>query len=294
MQKDECRRKKVDDATGSKQSLLEWLISHYPTAKRQTFKQMLAGGRITVNGRRPRSLRDLVSEVDQVEISDRTAMRPLRSAAEAPFTIVHEDRDVLVIDKLAGLLTSTNERERRPTAWAAVQSYLAANDPKARPGLIHRLDRDASGLLVFSKNDAAYRHLKQQFLRHSVLRIYIASVHGALAPATGRLESRLVELADGRVRSTRRPGKGQRAITDYETISTCDGVTILRLTLQTGRKHQIRAQLAEKGTPIIDDPVYGDRQSTGRLMLVATELAFDHPRTGRRMSFRLDGGKTGD
>jgi len=266
-------------------TLLDWLIARYPSAKRQTFKQMLAGGRLTINGRRPRSLRASVSESDRIVVADRSAERAKSSITKLPFEIVYEDRDLLVIDKPPGLLTSTTDRERRPTAWAAVQKYVAATDAAARPGLIHRLDRDASGLLVFSKNDAAYRSLKQQFLHHTVSRIYIAHVHGVPSPPMGRLESRLVEGADGIVRSTRMRGKGQPAITDYETISTGDAGSILKLTLRTGRKHQIRTQLAEKGTPILNDAFYGEKECAGPLMLVATELGFDHPRTGQRMKF---------
>jgi 23S rRNA pseudouridine1911/1915/1917 synthase len=270
-------------------TLLDWLIEKYPKAKRQTFKDMLASGRLTLNGARPKSLRVSVTQTDRVIVSDRVvAPRPARRA-KLPFAIIYEDRDVLVIDKPPGLLTSTNERERRPTAWAMVQQHLATTDPAARPGLIHRLDRDASGLLVFSKNDAAYRSLKQQFLHHTVSRIYLAHVYGKLSPPSGRLESRLVERADGDVRSTRKAGVGQVAITDYETISIDDLGSILRVTLQTGRKHQIRTQLAEKGTPIRNDPVYGERECNGRLMLKAVELQFDHPRSGKRMKFILDG-----
>jgi 23S rRNA pseudouridine1911/1915/1917 synthase len=266
-------------------SLLDWLIKRYPLAKRQTFKQMLTSGRVSINGKPPRSLRALIESDDRVVVLDRISGKGLQRPRNLPFNIVFEDRDVLVIDKPSGLLTSTVASERRPTAWAAVQEYLADNEPAARPGLIHRLDRDASGLLVFSKNDTAYRHLKQQFLHHTVSRIYIAQVHGILTPPGGRLESYLVERADGVVRSTKLRGKGQIAVTDYETIASAARRSVLRLTLQTGRKHQIRSQLAEKGTPIINDPVYGEGQCTGPLILAAVELSFDHPRTGTRVRF---------
>jgi 23S rRNA pseudouridine1911/1915/1917 synthase len=285
MQNDECRMQNEETATKSPRSLLDWLIARYPTAKRQTFKEMLSSGRIRINGQRPRTLRASIEETDTVEVSDRATRRAPAPALKLPFEIVFEDRDLLVIDKPAGLLTSTNERERRPTAWAAVQEYLRATDPPARAGLIHRLDRDASGLLVFSKNDAAYRGLKQQFLRHTVSRIYIAHVHGQLRPLSGRLESRLIEGADGIVRSTHKPGAGQEAVTDYETISADGARSVIRLTLQTGRKHQIRTQLAQKQTPIVNDRFYGTKACDGPLMLVAMELGLDHPRTGKRMNF---------
>jgi 23S rRNA pseudouridine1911/1915/1917 synthase len=271
-------------------TLIDWLIAHYPQAKRQTFKQMLVSGRLLINGRRVRSLRAPLAAEDRVEVIARRGARSdaaasPSSSAKLPFAIIYEDADVLLIDKPHGLLTSTTERERRPTAWAAVKAYLAATDPSARPGLIHRLDRDAAGLLIFSKNDAAYRSLKDQFRKHTVNRVYLAHVVGKIHPPAGRIESRLEERADGTVYSTRRRDAGQPAITDYETIATDESGAILRVTLQTGRKHQIRAHLSERNAPVRNDPMYCTAPSQGTLMLVAVELAFDHPRTGERMRF---------
>jgi 23S rRNA pseudouridine1911/1915/1917 synthase len=203
-----------------------------------------------------------------------------------PLRIVYEDRDVLVVDKPAGLLTSTTPREKRATLLKMVREYVARREPRARIGLIHRLDRDASGLLVFSKNDLAYRSLKTQFFKHTVSRVYEAVVHGKPLPTKGRIESRLIEWRDGSVHSTKEHAKGQRAITDYELIEQMPGRAVLRVTLLTGRKHQIRAQLSERGWPIVGDHVYGDVNAKGPLMLKAMKLEFDHPRTGRRMTFK--------
>ena len=202
--------------------------------------------------------------------------------------IVYEDADVLVIDKPAGLLTSTVPRERRPTLLKMVREYVAENDPRARVGLIHRLDRDASGLLVFSKNHQAYESLKRQFFKNSVERIYLAIVKGKLNPREGKIESRLVELPDGSVRTSRRPGHGERAITDFKVINTRGQFQLVRVKLLTGRKHQIRAHLKERGAPVVGDRVYGPADASPRLMLAAVELALDHPRTGRRISFSVD------
>jgi len=158
--------------------------------------------------------------------------------------------------------------------------------------LIHRLDRDASGLLVFSKNHAAYRSLKQQFFDHTVERVYTAVVHGVPTPRSGRIESRLVERADGTVYSTPRPDAGQRAVTDYETLDHRRGRSVLRVKLHTGRKHQIRVHLSERGVPIVGDPVYLPRdgrkvESAPRLLLAATKLSLTHPRTGKRLTFEV-------
>jgi 23S rRNA pseudouridine1911/1915/1917 synthase len=268
-------------------TLLDWLTQNYPTAKRTTFRQMLQSGRIIINDRAARSLKDVVAQTDRVEVRDRSP-RAEPSAPRLPFAIVHEDDDILVVDKPAGLLTSTVPREKRPTALAMVRAYVKSRDARARVGLIHRLDRDASGLLVFSKTDRAYESLKAQFFRHTVERIYTAVVRGKVTPPAGRIVSRLLELPDGRVVTARRHGKGQEAITDYRTLRSTKQVSLLEVRLETGRKHQIRAHLSQRGAPILNDPVYDDAPPQGRLMLVATRLALDHPRTGRRVEFEID------
>jgi 23S rRNA pseudouridine1911/1915/1917 synthase len=257
----------------------------FPTAKNWTLKQMIQHGRISVNGVRATKVSQPVAPSDDVQVDQRPS-RPRRApqASLAPLKLVHEDDDVLVIDKPAGLLTSTGPRERRPTALAIVRRYVEATAPKARVGLIHRLDRDASGLLVFSKSDKAYQSLKTQFFKHSVDRLYQAVVRGTPSPKKGRIDSRLIERADGTMRSTDEHAKGERAITEYEVVEHSKGQTTLRVTLQTGRKHQIRVQLSERGWPIVGDVVYGEGEPGG-LRLRAVRLAFDHPRTGRRMTF---------
>ena len=269
--------------------LLDLLTARYSSAKRTTFRQMIQARRVTINGRPARSLKELVEESDRVEVRDR-APREKPPPPALPFPIVHEDDDILVIDKPAGLLTSTVPREKRPTALAIVREYVKQRDgPRARVGLIHRLDRDASGLLVFSKNDAAYASLKTQFFRHTVERVYAAIVRGKLTPPAGRIASRLMELPDGRVVTTRRPDKGQEAVTDYTTLRATKQVSLLEVKLETGRKHQIRAHLVERGAPILNDRLYDrDATLTGPLMLAAVRLALDHPRSGERMAFRID------
>src|SRR5439155_25809141 len=178
---------------------------------------------------------------------------------------------------------STVPRERRPTLLKMVREHVAANDRRARVGLIHRLDRDASGLLVFSKNHQAYESLKSQLFHRAIDRVYLAVVRRKLNPSAGQIESRLVELPNGSVRTSRRPGHGERAITEYKVINTRGELQLVRVNLLTGRKHQIRAHLSERGAPIVGDRVYGTKDEASRLMLAAVELAFDHPRNGKRM-----------
>ena len=257
----------------------------FPTAKNQTLKQMVQEGRVSVNRVRAKRLSQPVAPGDDVRINPRPSKPKQPSRASlAPLKLVHEDEDVLVIDKPAGLLTSTGPRERRPTALAIVREYVQATSSRARLGLIHRLDRDAAGLLVFSKSDLAYQSLKTQFFKHTVERVYQAVVRGTPNPKKGRIDSRLVERADGTMRSTDEHAQGERAITDYEVVEQRKGEATLRVTLHTGRKHQIRLQLSERGWPIVGDVVYGQGESGG-LQLRAIRLAFDHPRTGRRVTF---------
>jgi len=277
------------DTNSTHTTLQTRLRALYPTAKNQTLKQMVADGRVRVSGKRATKLSQRVAEGEDVRVDERPAPVPKARASLAPLRLVHEDDDVLVIDKPPGLLTSTGPREKRPTALAIVRRYVEATSPKARVGLIHRLDRDASGLLVFSKSDVAYQSLKTQFFKHTVDRAYEAVVRGSPKPRKGRIESRLVERADGSVHSTKQHAAGERAVTEYEVVDEVDGCATLHVTLHTGRKHQIRVHLSERGWPIVGDAVYGSADrgglKLGGLKLRAVRLAFDHPRTAQRVAF---------
>jgi 23S rRNA pseudouridine1911/1915/1917 synthase len=259
---------------------------------------------------------------DKIELLDRPRAGPAAGRGSRhnsgeggplPFQVLHEDEDVMVIVKPAGLLTSTNEREKRPTVAAMLRAYLMATEPNARLGIIHRLDRDARGLLVFSKNNGAYEHLKSQFYHHTVERLYTAVVEGQPTPKSGTIENLLYELPTGLVVQITDKSKGQIAVTHYETLQTLSippsrrrqppielplhdkpaqpwaHRSLLRVKLQTGRKHQIRAHFAARKTPIVGDPFYGpDPTPVSPLLLAATGLAFDHPRTGERMKFEIN------
>jgi 23S rRNA pseudouridine1911/1915/1917 synthase len=283
---------------------------------------MVEARRVIINGRIASKLKEPVTPQDQIELLDKpkSPKRAGRGRQEGrldsdalPFPILHEDEDLLVIVKPPGLLTSTNEREKRPTVAAMLRAYLAATDPDARLGIIHRLDRDASGLLVFSKNNAAYENLKSQFYHHTVERLYTAVVEGQPTPKSGTIQNLLYELPTGLVVQISDKSKGQIAITDYETLRTLSippsrrrqppielplhdkpaqpwaHRSLLRVKLQTGRKHQIRAHFAARKTPIVGDPFYGpDPEPVSPLLLAATGLSFDHPRTGERMKFEID------
>jgi 23S rRNA pseudouridine1911/1915/1917 synthase len=267
-------------------TLLDWLAVQYPTAKRETLRRMFRDGRVTVNGARPANLKTQIGTNDQVAVSDRRPP-PRAMHSRLPFRIVHEDEDVLIVDKPPGLLTSTVAREKRPTLLAAVRTYVLSREPRARVGLIHRLARDACGVLVLSISDEAYQSLKSQFFHHRVTREYLAITEGIPSPREGRIVSWLLERADGTVYSTRESRRGERAVTHFQVIETSKARALVRVRLETGRKHQIRVHLAQRKTPIVGDSVYGGKKDAPRLMLIAVKLGFEHPRTGKTVEFEL-------
>jgi len=267
------------------QTLFQWLVQKYPAAKRQTLRSMVQEGRVSINGRPAKTVKEAVGESDKVLVGK----KPERERASiAPLRIVHEDEDVLVVNKPPGLLTSTTVRERRATAIEIVRNYLADRQPRARAGIVHRLDRDAAGLLVFSKNNQAHQSLKRQFFEHTVLREYLAVVHGKVSPPKGRIESKLVELKDGSMRDTLAPGRGQTAVTEYEVVKQGEKIALVRVRLQTGRKHQIRAHFAQRKNPVVGDSMYEGPQPPGMtLLLAAVKLGFEHPTSGQRVTFEI-------
>ena len=260
-------------------SLLDALARLRPKTSRSDLRRLLAAGRVTVNGRVNKIAKTPVGPDEAIAI--RATHKP---EPRWPFTIVYADDDLLVIDKPAGLLTSSVPREKRPTALAIALAWATIERPRAKVGLVHRLDADASGVLVFSLNNAAYSALKSQFADHSASRTYVAIVESPVNPPAGTIRSLLAEHADGTVHTTTSTRHGDAAITYYETVATAAGHTHLRVTLETGRKHQIRTHLAGRGWPIIGDRLYGGAPAT-RLMLAAIRLELSHPCDGVRVTF---------
>lgn len=269
------------------ETVLDALGAQFPQAKKTTLRRMLEGGRVRLNGTVVKRAKEPMPAGGKLVVND--APKAVATAVTAPLhplKLIYEDDDVLVIDKPAGLLTSTVAREKRPTAIGLIRQYLERTSPAARAGVVHRLDRDASGLLVFAKNQMALRALKSQFFKHTVRREYLAITHGSPTPPSGRIDNRLVEYLDGTVHETERIDKGQRAITDYATLARGKAMAAVRVTLLTGRKHQIRAHLSLRGVPIVGDRVYGKpKDDAPRMMLAAVILGFDHPGTGKPMVF---------
>jgi 23S rRNA pseudouridine1911/1915/1917 synthase len=200
--------------------------------------------------------------------------------------IVFEDGFVVVIDKPAGLLTIATEVERKKTAYAALRSRANSKRPAEKIFIVHRLDREASGLLVFAKSIEAKERLQDQFKDHTAGRRYCAVVEGRIAGDNLSIRSYLAENAAHRVYSTPNTRIGKLAITHVRVVQRKPKSTLIQVRLETGRKHQIRVHLAEQGHPIVGDRVYGSQANPIRRMALHGEyLSFRHPRTGRQMEF---------
>jgi 23S rRNA pseudouridine1911/1915/1917 synthase len=257
--------------------LIDRLQTLFPEASRRSLKHWITGSRVRVNGAVVTRGDTEIAAGDRVELA-----APAPAPCPAPLRLVHEDDEILVVDKPSGLLTIATERERERTAYRLLRDWVAGRGARAgRLFIVHRLDRETSGLLVFAKSAAAKQHLQAQFAARTAERVYVALAEGVVRRDEGSLTSRLVEDRALRVRSVER-GAGREAITRYRVLERRRAATVLELRLVTGRRAQIRAQLAAAGHPIAGDLQYGSRTDPiGRLALHATRLAFAHPRGGR-------------
>jgi RluA family pseudouridine synthase len=204
----------------------------------------------------------------------------------AGIRIVFEDEDIIVVDKPAGLLTIATEAEREKTLYAWLRKRANQKKPAQRIFIVHRLDREASGLVVFAKSIQAKQGLQEQFKSHSAGRRYCAVVEGRVEESDFSIRSYLSENAAYRMYSTRKKGVGKVSVTHVHVVRRNRRSTILQVRLETGRKHQIRVHLAEKGHPIVGDKIYSSGWNPiRRLALHGEHLGFTHPGTGKRLEF---------
>ena len=263
-------------------TLLEALQRQFQDSSKTTLRQMLQSGRVRVNGEVEKDAKREIADDEVVDVVSKTVARQLPPG----LTILHEDVDVIVVLKANGLLTVATERERETTAQAYLNAYLGAKRREERIHVVHRLDRETSGVLVFAKNFHARERLKEQFAEHSVERVYVAVVEGVIDPPRGTIRSHLFERADLKMVSVESRAEAKLAVTHYRTIKSNEKFSMLEVTLETGRKNQIRAHLSEAGCPVTGDRMYGATTNPiDRLGLHAKLLGFVHPTTGKKLTF---------
>lgn len=212
--------------------------------------------------------------------------KPSKKYEPKGLSILFEDHDIIVVNKAHGLLSVSTDTEKEKTAYFLLTNYVKKGNPrsKARIFIVHRLDRDTSGVLVFAKSEWAKRYLQKNW--HEFDKTYFAVVHGGFKVKEGIIESYLEENEKHRVYSVNGPENGRLCKTGYKVLRVSSKYSLLEVQLHTGRKHQIRVHFSENGHPVVGDKMYG-RMDKGirRLALHAASLSFDHPHSKERITF---------
>lgn len=262
--------------------LLEFLLSRVKNKSRNAVKHLLSARQVQVDGKVVTRFDAPLAPGQTVSLLPPSRWRP----GEAPFPILYEDDGLIAIEKPAGLLTVANEKEREHTAYRILNDHFRALAPENRLYVVHRLDKDTSGVLLFAKDQELKHTLQERWDELVKRRVYLAAVEGAPKEAAGTVRSWLKETAAHTVYSAGPNSGGKEAVTRYETLSSGNGYTLLRVELDTGRKNQIRVHMRDLGCCVTGDKKYGTgaKSPLGRLGLHACELALEDPRTGKELS----------
>jgi 23S rRNA pseudouridine1911/1915/1917 synthase len=246
---------------------------------------MLAHGRVSVNGDLCKVATRRIQSGDLIEIGPRRNLINLPAGRE----VLYEDPEILIIHKPAGLLTVATIDEREHTAYAHLRQYLKEHAPKQKLFIVHRLDKFASGVLVFAKSEMVKSRLQGVFSRHDIQRKYWVIVEGKVEKDHGTIRSYLAQDSSLRMHSTKDTKQGKSSVTHFRVLRRFSNITALEVTLETGRKNQIRAHLSEMGHPVVGDRAYGStKDPLGRLGLHAFYLAFNHPTRDIPLEFKTE------
>jgi 23S rRNA pseudouridine1911/1915/1917 synthase len=264
-----------------------YLATLIPAMSRSQVQRLIETGHVLVNGAGARAA-DRLRPGDRLEW-EVPAPEPSRLEPETiALTVVYEDADLLVIDKPAGLVVHPGPGHSRGTVVHALLGRgpgWSTIGGAERPGIVHRLDRDTSGLMVVARNDQTHRSLAQQLASRAMSRTYVAIVLGQVPDERARIEAAIGRDPRHRQRMAVHPS-GRSAISEFRRLQLAPGHSLLEVTLLTGRTHQVRVHLAYVHHPVLGDPVYGRRSPIiGRPALHASRLAFRHPRTGEQGTF---------
>ena len=275
--------------------LIDAIAGLYPNTTRAKLRRMLTEGRILVEGRVQHRAKHPVEAGQTVEVTDRAkgkeaAPPPTISAKHHRLSIVYEDEAILVVDKPAGLLSVATNKMEDDTLHSRCVNYVRLSNERAWIHIVHRLDRETSGVMVFARHERYKTYLQEQFAQREVHRTYHALVEGKPAQAKGTERAWLVEDRNLRVKKVKPSFKGAKeAITHWGIEDSDDEVSLIHITIETGRRHQIRMAMKALGCPVVGDDLHGAvTNPLNRIALHATALEFLHPENDDPVRFEAN------
>lgn len=274
-------------STDRAKRLDRFLRERLPQHSRSRLQEWIEQGRVLVDGS-PAKPSYLVKGGERIQVQPGEAA-PLRATPEdLPLDVLYEDAEVIAINKPAGMVVHAGAGQHSGTLVNALLhrfGKLSSAGGALRPGIVHRLDRFTSGVILIARSDAAHRNLAEQFASRQVEKIYVALVHGRVKSEQGQITTPIARDPVRRVRMTARLAQGRHAITSYQVLKRFEGMTLLEVKIGTGRTHQIRVHLASIGHPVVGDKLYGAPASKlGRYFLHARQIAFSSPTSGERIT----------
>ena len=276
-------RKPVYLTVAENTELMKFLLERLPHKNRDNIKSYLRCKQVVVDGKIVTQYNHPLAPGQQVEV---TGDRIPKERQYRGMSIVFEDQHLIVIDKHAGMLSMATDREKEKTAYGMVSVHVKKADPSNKIFIVHRLDRETSGLMVFAKSEKIQQLLQEAWQTDVTERTYLAIIEGELKEKEGTVTSWLTESKSLMVYSSPHPGKGDKAVTHYRTIKTNGTYSLLAINPETGRKNQIRVHMKDLGHSIVGDKKYGSTVNpVGRMCLHARVLEFIHPVTREKLRF---------
>lgn len=265
---------------------MSFVMEKMPDRSRTDIKSWLRHGQMRIDGTVTTVFNAAVAPGAKVEVNLGRHFVTLRNPR---LQLVYEDDDVIVINKGYGLLSvGTQSHRKEESAYSILRDYVKTQDPRNKLYVVHRLDRDTSGLMMFAKSEEAQETLRHNWNNMVLDRLYVALLEGYVKDDSGFVKSRLAENSQFVVYSTENPEEGKLALTRFRVLKRGNGLSLVEFSLDTGRKNQIRVHSSEMGHPISGDRKYGARESRlNRLCLHARTLRFAHPVTRKDMRFEL-------
>lgn len=272
--------------TTEPQPLLAFVGQKLTDRSRTDLKSWLRHGQMRVDGTVTTAFDAPIPVGGKVEVN---LSRPFVVLRHPRLQLVYEDDDVIVVNKGYGLLSvGTQSHRKEESVYDILREYVKMQDPRNKIFVVHRLDRDTSGLMMFTKTEEAMENLRHNWNNMVLDRLYVALLEGYLKEDSGYVKSRLAENSQFVVYSTENPDEGKLAVTHFNVLKRGNGLTLAEFSLDTGRKNQIRVHASEMGHPISGDRKYGAKESRlHRLCLHARTLRFAHPITKKDMRFEL-------